>query len=277
MATLGNKLKSTDDSRWNVNPTWHHLSSMYQSAATVKALENEFQKYHHLRGCFYFAVGAVESFLNERMRLQLKKECKSEEDIYKRIRNTGLRKKINSWGDELFQNKTHKIPDDILAELTEACDIRNEISHPKHRNHAIYSELDEVNPDFITDLVSQFIASFHEGMQTPFQYWILGWNYVGMGGDMTQPIISNNMNGFVYSYRGMGFAKELRNLERVEREFMITLEGYRKLKSDLDGYAYDIEPEWEEFRMKPRLTRRWWDLEFLESQNRRADQSSSPN
>jgi hypothetical protein len=262
VAVLGQYLKSEQKfGRWNVNPTWHHFCSMYQEAALSKEALTEFARYHHMRGCFYFAIGAIESFLNESIRIFLGKKEEAEAVIFKNIRHTPLRAKIREWPSELSLNQ-HKIPEDIITELVAVCDLRDEISHPKHSSHAIYKELDEANADYLTNLVASYVASVHEGMQAPFPYWILGWNYVGLNRDMRHAMLSNNLNGFVYSLIAMKFrlfGNPLGgSLEGWEKHFMTSLDGYKQLKAGLDRYSSNIEPTWENLPDKPRLTNSWW-------------------
>jgi hypothetical protein len=70
------------------------------------------------------------------------------------------------------------------------------------------------------------------------------------------------MNGFVWSLRAMGYDVRV-NDPSWERKHMTSMPGYEELKGALDRYPDDIEPYWDKFPEKPRLTRRWWDHEFI--------------
>lgn len=253
--------------RWNVDPTWHHFCSIYQEAYFTTKAPHEFATYHHLRGCLYFAVGAIESFLNKEMRTSLKAKGATEEEIYKEIRNAGLGKKIKEWPQALA-SKEVKIPAEVIESLLEICDFRNEITHPKHVDHGIYKELDQLNVGYLTDLIATYIVVVHEALGKPYPYWTLGWNFIGMN-TMTQPALLNVMNGFIPSLRTMGYnvpSGAAEEMEQWQKRFMTTLEGYKTVKEGLDKYSADIEPFVEFFPMKPRLTRRWWDEEYLKTQ-----------
>jgi hypothetical protein len=84
-------------------------------------------------------------------------------------------------------------------------ETRNEITHPKRRDHSIYVELDQADPDGLVDAIARAIVTLCEARGVPFPYWVLGWNYVGLNNNPAHPLQSNNLNGFVWSFRGMGY------------------------------------------------------------------------
>lgn len=253
--------------RWNVNPTWHHFSSMCQEAYYVRHAPNEFMKYHHLRSCLYFAIGSFESFLNERMREKLEKEGMPEKKIYNKLRweNGGLRAKRTKWPSAIC-GKEITFPENFEDIFTYYNELRGEVTHPKRKDHSIYKELDNANVDTLIDTISKAFVTIYSGLGEPFPYWLLGWNYVGLNGDLSHPVLRNNQNGFLFSLQWMGYDVPAGDHYRAiawEKRFMTTIEGYLKLKSWLELYQDDIEPYVERFPYRPRLTSKWWDAEYI--------------
>lgn len=257
--------------RWNSEPAWHYHCSMSYEAAMASDSNNDFVRYHHVRTCVYFAVSTIETFLNQQMRRHLEEQEIAEEAILKRLRSHEDKRK--DWPSEIcgkevnFSSDVHKVFETYRL-------MRNEITHPKRRDHSIYLELESANPDELVEAISVAIVTIHEGMGEPFPYWVLGWNYVGMNGNPAYPVQSNNLNGFVYSLIGMGFQGVRSSDLSWERRHMFTVENYKHLKSELAKYPVDIEPYWPDFPMRPRLTRRWWDHEFINKNIREAKEEA---
>lgn len=222
---------------------------------------NEFMRYHHVRSCIYFSVSALEAFLNGQMRRFLESQGMPEHEVFARLRQTAINNKLNDWPSEICGQKT-LFPDQVSQIFAVYRDIRNETTHPKRKDHSIYPELEDADPNELAEAISTAMVIVHEGMQTPFPYWLLGWNYVGMNGNAAYPHQSNNMNGFFHSLRNMGAQISPSDTD-WDRKNMITLDHYHFLKRSLDEYQADIEPYWGAFPHRPRLTRRWWDHEFI--------------
>ncbi len=247
--------------RWNSNTTWHYFCSTCYGADSAKTANNDFIRYHHLRSCIYFAVCTIESFLNQEMRQKLESQGNSEKEIYQTIRKPSIKQKLKKWPQILY-NKPIEFEERVIRVIDEYRELRNEITHPKRKDHAVYYILDQSNPDQLVDAIGSALACLYEAKEQPFRYWILGWNYVGMNGNPAFPMESNNLNGFVHSLRGMGFSGIGDDLT-FEKRCMSTLKNYEHLKVLLSKYPNDIEPYWAEFPSRPRLTRRWWDHEFI--------------
>lgn len=247
--------------RWNSDSTWHYFCSTCYGANSAKTANNNFIKYHHLRSCIYFAVCTIESFLNQEMRRILEAQSVSEEKIYQTIRKPSIKQKMRKW-PQIIYNKPIEFEERVLRVIDEYRELRNEITHPKRRDHAIYYVLDQSNPDQLVDAIGSALACLYDAKEKPFPYWILGWNYVGMNGNPAFPTQLNNLNGFYYSLKGMGFSGLGADITFEDR-CMSTKRDFDHLLSQLKSYPEDIEPYWEGFPSRPRLTRRWWDHEFI--------------
>ena len=245
--------------RWNSDIAWHYFSSMQYEAHCAKNADNDFMKYHHLRSCIYFGIGTLEAFLNKQIRLYFENDGGTENDIAKAMFHS-TDDKLKKWVKRIY-GAGFSFEKSLISVFACFKDMRNEITHPKNRDHSIYAELDACNPESLVEAVARGIVMLHEAKSTPFPYWLLGWNYVGMNGNSAHPFEGNNGNGFVHSFRGM-FEVSPRCFD-FERDFMTSIRGYEDLKKALDGYPHDIEPFWSNFPLRPRLCRRWWDHAFI--------------
>lgn len=252
--------------RWNVDPTWHHCSSMHQEAFHAIHASNEFAKYHHLRGFVYFSIATLESFLNQQMRFNLEREDQSEDKIFSKIRNTGLKDKLKKWPRKICPKEVRDF-NGVAEDLLIYVNLRDDLTHPKHYDHGIYLTLDRLNIDELIRMVTDYIILVYEGLNESFLYWLLGWNYVGFNGDEANPCLINNQQ-FLHSLLNMGFevpAFKYGEALAWEKENMLTLDGYRKIKLSLDKCDLEIEPFWPDFPLKPRLTKKWWDENFIKN------------
>jgi hypothetical protein len=235
---------------------------MVQEAVLAMEATDDFTKYHHLRGCFYFGIGALEAFLNEQMRAKLTEEGISEKKIFKELRYTNFKTKRDDWPSAICGAEVG-FPDEYSDTISEFNALRGEITHPKAKDHEIYKNLDEADPSSLVEAISCSIVYIYQVQGRPFPYWLLGWNYIGMNGDVAYPSLSNNVNGFVWSLANMGFKTSPGQGWIWEKEYMTSIEGYTKLKASLDSYPDDVEP----FRVicgpTPRLTKRWWDRKYI--------------
>jgi hypothetical protein len=220
--------------------------------------------YHHKRSSLYYGVGTLESFLNTKMRSHLEGSS-SEEEIFKKLRTVRIDEKIATWPSEICR-KEIKLENDFIELFETYKRIRDEVTHPKKVDHGIYVELDQLNPDLLAKNVSRYMVAIFEGENAAYPYWLLGWNYVGMGGNAAHPLQSNNLNGFWWSLKNMNFLVPSNDPtgQKFESKYMKSLAGFEVLKSSLDQYPLDIEPFVSVFPFKPRLTKRWWDVKFIE-------------
>jgi hypothetical protein len=251
--------------RFNSNISWHYFCSAQYESVKAKDANNPFIKYHHLRSCIYFSIGCLEAFLNGLMREKLETEKIENDAIQKILRRDSLWEKIEEWPSEL-SGKPVKLPENIVSTISKFRNVRNEITHAKRRDHSIYAELDTVNPDEIMDTLARTIVIVLSEMKRPFPYWVLGWNYVGMNGNPAHPFENNNLNGFVHSLRNMNISFNNYGSDLTwESRAMTSEHGYMELKDVLSKVTFDIEPFHPTFPSKPRLTRRWWDVEFIKA------------
>ncbi len=249
--------------RWNVNPTWEHYSSMFQECKEAMLAGNDFIKYHHIRACLYFGIGAIEAFLNERMRQKLKSGKTEEDDIFKKLRSTRFNIKLSIWPSEISGRKV-VVPKDLMVLINVYSDLRGEVTHPKRKDHSIYKDLDNVNIDKMPSVVAEYIVSTLTACDETFPYWLLGWNYIGMGRDEGIPVLINNQQ-FLYSLGAFGFrvptpiADEMKSWEQKN---MSTVDGFRALQKALKSLNH-CEFKVARFPHKPRLCRKWWDEKHI--------------
>ena len=246
--------------RWQADYAWHYSSSMFYETHLIGVAANEFIRYHHVRACLYFGVSAVEAFLNQEMRRHLKQRGATEDVIFKKVRYTKIDHKRQEWPSELCGCDV-TLPAESEKVFTYSKGIRDEVTHPKREDHSIYLDLDAFDARALTEAVALTIVSIHEGLKRPFPYWVLGWNFVGLNGDAALPMEANNLNAFYPSLQRM-FDLGPYDVRWDERN-MTTVKQYRRLRKALDAYPHDIEPYVPRFPSKPRLTRRWWDHEFI--------------
>lgn len=253
--------------RWNSNITWHYFSSMYYETHCAANANNDFTKYHHRRSALYYAVGTIESYLNSERRKFLEAANTDENKIQKELKDTRLPEKRKKWPEEMYGANFH-LDDSITQIFEKYSKDRNEITHPKNRDHSIYAELDNMDDIALRESVAKSLVSLHSAKNTPFPYWALGWNYVGMNGNPAYPFEGNIHNGFLPSLQAMGYrvpSADYGSANVWVETNMTSLVGYDNLKKILDNYPNDIEPYWDRFPMKPRLCRRWWDHQFINS------------
>ncbi len=187
--------------RWNVDDIWQSYSSMYQESFLAGEMINDIMRYHHLTSCLLFGGCAIESFMNKNMRAFLENKDISEEKIFKKIRYTNLRKKMEKWPSDICNMM---VEEKDIETISRFLDLRNEVTHRKRKDHSLYKELDEANPlKFIEAIQSAFIV-IYSGLDNSFPYWLLGWNFVGMNGDETHPSLINNQQ-FKHALVNMGF------------------------------------------------------------------------
>lgn len=251
--------------RWNSNITWHYFSSMYHETHCALNANNDFMKYHHRRSALYYAVGTIESYLNSERRKFLENAGTEESQIQKQLKDTRLPDKRKKWPEEMY-GSNFNLDDSIVQIFEKYAKDRNEITHPKNRDHSIYAELDNMDDIALRDSVAKSLVSLHAAKNTPFPYWVLGWNFVGMNNNPAYPFEGNVHNGFLHSLQAMGYrvpASDYGSAKTWVEANMTTLAGFENLKKVLDAYPHDIEPCSEWLPMKPRLCRRWWDHQFI--------------
>lgn len=251
--------------RWNVNPTWHHCTSMYQESYFAENATDNQERYHHFRGCLYFGIGTVESFINEEIREFLKDAGSDQAKIDKEIEDKNIGSKFKKYLPRITETEIN-VPDSMREIFDAFRDMRNEVTHPSHEDHSIYQELDEADPDVLVETVTEFLVLIHEGKRESFPYWLLGWNYVGCDGDPTKLTMGNLKNCFLHSLKRFGFdvpAFRVNEADRWTESNMKTLDGFRELKEQFSKLPHEIEPVDPRFPDRPRLTERWWDDELI--------------
>lgn len=249
--------------RWFARPVWHHTSSMYQESYLASNAPHEFARYHHLRSCIYFCTAALEAFLNEKMRKQMHEAEFSEAEIYKKLRKGGILDKTKEWPEQLGTNL--QLPAYILEHIEGMLEVRNEVTHPKNKDHSILKELDDLNPFWCVKSAAEYMVSFHEAAKEVYPFWLLGWNLVGCNHPAQSFEAANSY--FIMALRNMGFNVPYMLADQIdewEKFNMTSLSGFQKLYKVLEKNAPDIEPRNNHFPTAPRLTRRWWDIELIQ-------------
>ena len=232
---------------------------MCQEAYLAGKATNTFDRYHHASACLYFGVGAIEAFLNKKIRERFA-GAKSEEDLLKMLRVTALMKKVNEWPSVLCGVQI-SVPSELVAALDDFRLLRGEVTHQKRRDHSLFSDLDVTKPQVLVDAVSRYQIVILEHLKQTFPYWLLGWNYVGLNNDPEAPCLLNNQQ-FRYSLCALGEKVPATDYDAAtewECTHMTSWSGFLQLKATLDGKSVDIEPLNSRLPMKPRLTRIWWD------------------
>jgi len=252
--------------RFDSDLTWHYHASMVQECSNIAASRAKFSRYQHIRTFMYYAICVLESALNAEMRLH-EQGAKNESDIYKKLRHTELDAKVKLWPAELFSAKA-TFDDQLFAYLARTKFIRNEVTHPKRRDHSIYIELDSIGIEAsnICLQISLALAQLAEWGGHTFPYWLTGWQLVGETGNPTEVICGSNSNSFVYSLNNLGYKdKRVASLPLSEWEkcLMTTAQDFLTLNEALRQCPCDIEPFYPSMPHKPRLCRKWWDCELI--------------
>lgn len=248
--------------RWDADITWHYHASMVYANYLSKNLKSKFEKYYYARSCIFFAIGALEAELNNEMRKHLlQSDPSSDEDIIKAQRKTSFSDKVKKWPRKLY-GRGNNFRDDVMEAIRRVQEVRNEVTHPKREDHSIFADLDGLNLDVVVDKFSVALVQISEWNGVPFNYWVTGWNYVSGSGKLTEVILCNNGNSFVYSLSAMGFRDTRCNGVRIgdwENVLMTSIDDYEILKKALSECPLDIEKYCPSTPAKPRLCRRWWD------------------
>jgi len=253
--------------RWSANPLWENYSSLCQEAYLATQGHNLFIRNHHLKAALYFGIGSIESFLNETMRREMTSCGATEDEIYNALRKPGFAEKLKKWPARLAKQDV-SISTDFKELVTYYQDIRNEITHPKRKDHSLYKELDEIKIEEFPALVAEFIIKVIESRKEIFQYWLLGWNQLGMNGDFTYAFLSNNYE-FVKLLRIFGYdiPQDATYDEGWQRANMCTFEHYKDLLAILpkDHCQYETS----RFPAMPRFCQKWWDEEHIRTCGKR--------
>ena len=245
---------------------------MCEDAHRAIESRHEFERYRAIRSTLWFAEASLEAFVNAEMRIHLEREATSEAVIFKRLRHESFRDKINKWPSEIAGRQVDVDP--AASGLFDLFDgyhsLRNALTHSKDRDHSIYARLDKVQPSEIVQSVATTLVLISTATRGTFPYWTLGWNFVGLDRDDTHPVLLG-VDQFRHSLRRLELiptdAPWLVDVgERWMIKNMSSLDAFQALKLRLDTLRIEIEPWFEIVPGRgcpPRLTRRWWDAEFI--------------
>jgi hypothetical protein len=248
--------------RWNVNDVWFTYSSMCREIFFAKNASNTVDRYHHLTASFLFGGCSLECFLNENFRAYSKNISTPEDVMMKAQEGPSLRKKLTTWPEQICGVK---LDEKNVETVLGFWNFRHDLVHRKRDDHSLYKELDDISPDVFLASLQNVFTEFYAGLNRPFPYWLLGWNFVGLNNDPAHPCLSSNQQ-FRYSLRNMGFnvpAADIAQAEVWENNNMKGVEAFRKMQSDYYAKSPEIEKKTGIFRNAPRLCKRWWDREFI--------------
>lgn len=236
---------------------------MFQESYFASVAAHDFARQHHTRACLFFAVGAVESLLNRRMRGKLEADGIAEDAIIKELRFTKLTKKVEQWPSSIAGHSV-ALSDEFFQVFDYLKELRDEVTHEKRQDHSLYAEIDAYHTRPAVNAIVEGAVTIDTARGEPFQYWMLGWTHVGLNVE-TQPVALSNSE-FKHSMNNLGFkvpAWDYNAAKIWEKENMSDLSGYRKLKRALDHQPRHIEPRSSQFPTRPRLCRRWWDQRLI--------------
>jgi len=164
---------------WIIEPVWQNYSSMYREAITAKEAKTGMELSHHLTSSLYFAISALEAFLNRKMRKHLS-ATHEEKKIYDRLRKGKITDKLKNWPEELL-GKPLTLRSGTMDTIGFFNDVRGDLTHPKTTGHHTYKTLEQVDADSVIDVVAEYIAQYHQACGDQFHYWLWGWNYLNAG------------------------------------------------------------------------------------------------
>lgn len=245
---------------------------MYREAVTAQEVKTGIERSHHLTAALYFAVAALEAFINERTRLHLT-GSKSEEEIFTTLRygqlrgkkNENLIEKLKKW-PEVITGQAMTLREQTLDSIELFNEVRGDLTHPKTHGHDIYRKLESVDPRSIVDVVAEYIAQFHKAENTRFPYWLWGWNYLNPS-QQDHEIMLVNSQQFVWSMMYLGYNVQAgvpHESEGWQEKYMRDYAGYREVVDVLRALDY-CEPKFDRFPYQPKLCRRWWTPEHHKS------------
>jgi hypothetical protein len=259
--------------RWNVDPVWENLSSVFEEAHYAREASNDYNRYKHIRSLLSFASTGLEAFFNQLIRKRMSERGESKTRISDVLRMP-LSKKINDWFLEEYQSNAELKPDasGLYALFEEYHKLRHGLTHPKDIDHSIYLNLDCLDPERVVRAVQETLLHVHEILQRSFPYWLTGWNFVGFNRDPAYPCLQN-VAQFRHALAHMGLiesadAWEYNRANSWEQKWMSDHEGFYRLSSILATYPEDIGPWFEiipGLGSPPRLCRKWWDRQYIMS------------
>jgi hypothetical protein len=236
---------------------------MVQERNLSESAQSAGVKYHHQRACLFFGIAAVESFLNEEYRDFRCARGDPEATVVAELKGIGFKKKLTAVPQLVC--RTARADATNREAIIRYNTLRGEITHPKGKDHALYGELDGLVTKDFELTVARTILEVQVGQDRSFTYWLLGWNFVGAGSRDTEPFPIHNQQ-FWFAMQALGFrvpAADPGRVAQLEARVMRSWEGYLELRRALDECPLNIEPFSTEFPVRPRLCRRWWDVELI--------------
>src|SRR5690606_19301907 len=99
-------------------------------------------RYHHLSAALLFGGCAIESFMNQQMRVHLEGSSLGEDEILLCLRRAKLKDKMEKWPREIY-GVTLSVED--IGRINKALELRHDVAHRKRRDHSLYLQLDRAD------------------------------------------------------------------------------------------------------------------------------------
>jgi hypothetical protein len=244
--------------RWNVNPAWTHFSAMIQDGYLFSEAHTEFEKHRISKSCLYFGVAAVEAFINQELRDIMRKAGQSDDEIFNTLK--GGKNKIKWLDKSPFSVLSNDVNYTLFNYFKE---IRNEVTHPKRKDQLIHDYLNITKPQEFINIVKYILVKMCELQGKEFQYWMLGWNYVGLNNNALELFLGGNLQSFYHSLRAMHIeGYDFTNQINFSTKHMNNYDAFLRLQKKLDEFPFDIELK-RAYKNPPRLTRKWWDKQII--------------
>jgi hypothetical protein len=195
----------------------------------------------------------------------------AEDEIYKTLRaNEKFAEKFKKW-PKLISGKEVTLPAEISEVLTAMNYIRGDLTHAKSFGHDVYEKLEKVDLQKFVDSIAEYTVQLTSAIGEIYPYWIFGWNYVNVDQSSLSPFLINDQQ-FVHSLGYLGVAVDSFDSvlsEEWRRVNMRDLAGYRKVKQILAN-CDTCEPIDPDFQFRPRLCKRWWDIQYIKTHSKTA-------
>lgn len=159
--------------------------------------------------------------------------------------------------------------------------LRNELVHPKRRDHLASMELDNLDIDDRIARLNIYSIRAYEIAGVEFPYWLTGWNVVNSmtSGSVDQGIVVSNNTQFKVFIRGIGWRDALYNYQPIEivQNYLVGEAIYQNLMSFLSTVGFQTQPLPNDigFSLMPLWSKEWWDRNAME-ELRKFRESRSP-
>jgi hypothetical protein len=148
--------------------------------------------------------------------------------------------------------------------------VRNELVHPKRRDHSVAIELDGLDVGNRVSKLNLFAIRAYEIAGMEFPYWLTGWNFVNSmtSESVDQGIVVANNSQFKVFMQECGWRDAqypFQPLETIEN-YLMGEKIYERLMLFLGALNFDTQPlpDGIGFSLMPLWSREWWDRNAME-------------